>query len=606
MRAPRTTGAFWASVTVWLLALPPAVADTTTGGVTWLDPLGYQKPAFLPITVPNEAGVSNKYYVDLSSGSGTTCSFASPCASLSSVAGKAGTTGGPAYIYVKGSGALGAPVLYGTAGNEVVIKPWDDATQATFTGRNNWTQRVQYVIFDGGPNLRIRFTSTSGSQFDPSLYLNHSTAGQQSHVTFARTQWDVPGLGTNVAQWGCIDNFAWINSEFHSESSSDSGNQHHMYFSGASSFGCSATATVIRHNIFRDEPGEAIELRLFETNDGMIIDGNAFHDLGKGTCSQSWKCRGAITLSDDGGGTLSNIRISNNLFWDTGEGSLRAWAGTPLIYGNTMYNWGMGSPVNGQYSTAAISNYAFTNPPGSYANNIFWASGSDASGNDKQPYPPSATTGSKNNNACESGETCGTSSQVVSGASFVSLDENNSGFLKLASGSTPIDNGADLSATFTTSYFGISRPQGAAFDIGAQEFSTGGINGALSLTEAADTVTTATTTLAHAAAAVTEAADTPTFSAGQETHGVANVTEGADALAATGSGAGTCVGWTWIITSSSGPSAARHVVGNALQDCVTSEPTLLCDRAQGQIWTMVNAGVTTQVQRRNKQWVACP
>src|SRR5689334_15620630 len=87
-----------------LVLSPSALADQTTGGVNWLDPLGYTKPRFMPITVPTEASVTNKWYVDLSTGSGTACTQASPC-SWTSVAGKAGVgTGGPAYIYIKGSG----------------------------------------------------------------------------------------------------------------------------------------------------------------------------------------------------------------------------------------------------------------------------------------------------------------------------------------------------------------------------------------------------------------------------------------------------------------------------------------------------------------------
>ena len=132
-------------------------ADQTTGGVNWLDPLGYAKPAFRPLTVPTPG--ANQYWVDLAGGSGTTCTATSPC-SWASVQGKPGTQGGGAVIYIKNSGPIGSPTLFGTAGNEVVIKPWNDTTLATITGRNNWTTRIQYVIFDGGPNLSIKFNNT--------------------------------------------------------------------------------------------------------------------------------------------------------------------------------------------------------------------------------------------------------------------------------------------------------------------------------------------------------------------------------------------------------------------------------------------------------------
>src|SRR5258705_13614115 len=82
------------------------LAGQTTGGVNWIDPLNYTKPVFVPVTVPDEATVANKYYVDFSSGSGAACTQAAPCKDVSAVSGKPGTTGGPADIYIKGSGRL--------------------------------------------------------------------------------------------------------------------------------------------------------------------------------------------------------------------------------------------------------------------------------------------------------------------------------------------------------------------------------------------------------------------------------------------------------------------------------------------------------------------
>ena len=40
-----------------------AFAAQTTGGVNWIDPLSYQKPQFIPITVPDEASVTNKAHI---------------------------------------------------------------------------------------------------------------------------------------------------------------------------------------------------------------------------------------------------------------------------------------------------------------------------------------------------------------------------------------------------------------------------------------------------------------------------------------------------------------------------------------------------------------
>src|SRR3954470_18189574 len=119
-------------------------AAQTSGGVNWTDPAGYTKPAFVPLTVPDEATTPNKYYIDLNKGSGSTCSEVAPCAKIENTVGKAGTNGGPAYIYVRGTGTQIAfssstnPIFRGSAGNEIVIKPWSGTTTPiTFSGNVN-------------------------------------------------------------------------------------------------------------------------------------------------------------------------------------------------------------------------------------------------------------------------------------------------------------------------------------------------------------------------------------------------------------------------------------------------------------------------------------
>jgi hypothetical protein len=446
-------------------------ATQTTGGVNWLDPLGYTKPAFYPLTLPTPG--ANQYWVDLASGSGTSCTSGSPC-SWSSVQGKPGThgDGGGAYIYIKNSGPIGSPTLYGTAGNEVVIKPWDDNTLATITGRNNWTGRVQYIVFDGGPNLKIKFTSTSNSQFDPSVYFNASGAGTQSHITFYRTQWTVPGMGEYISQWGQVDNLSIINSEFQSGSSTDSGNQHHIYFSGASNYGTSAHID-IRNNIFRDTPGETIEFRMFQTMDDVLIDGNAFHNMGKGTCSASWKCRPAITIASSGA-SVTNIQISNNLMWDLGEGAVRMWTGSPVVYNNTIWQWGQGSPANAGWGQWAFYGGGPNDGSGTLKNNIIYGTGTTQNGYALVPFDNSSGF-TKSNNACASGSTsgCGQTFQPSgTNQTVVSLSPSNAGFMvPNGSVSSLLQNGLTLSSV-PTSYSGTTRV--APYDIGALT-STGGL-----------------------------------------------------------------------------------------------------------------------------------
>lgn len=440
------------------VAVVPSTSRAAT--VNWLDPLDYPKPRPIAVPMPNEESVPNKYWVDLSSGTGSSCTRSNPC-QLSAVSGKPGTTGGPAYIYIRGKGPIGSPTLYGSPGNEVVIKPWDDNTMATITGRNNWTTRHQHVIWDGGPNLMIRFENSGSGQFDPSVYFN-ARPGLHSNITFYRTQWEVTNGGEWVAQWGVYDNLSFINSEFYATRAQVTNAQHHMYMSGASNYGPSTNLNILG-NIFRDTPGEAIEIRLFQNLDGLVIDGNAMHNIGKGTCRADWKCRSAITFDASGGGSLSNARITNNLIWDTGEGIIRLWSGNPLIANNTFFDWGKGEPANGGWGQWALFGYS-NNGRATIRNNIIYATGSTANGYKKIPFDRSNFDAS--NNLCASGTSCGSASRTVSEASFLSLNPSSNTFLVPSSSSEA--NSGGTSVGLSVDYLGsIRRESSGSIGIGA-------------------------------------------------------------------------------------------------------------------------------------------
>ena len=245
-----------------------------------------------------------------------------------------------------------------------------------------------------------------------------------------------------------------------------------MNGTGGAGHGTNGNRLYIYNNIFRSTPGEAIELRMSDTGANLTnayISGNAFHDIGKGTCSVLWKCRSAITFSTEGGGSFTlPIVVSNNLIWDTGENCVRAWdnpTGTKF-YNNTCYNWGVGTPANGAYSSAAFADYSFTSSvPGDFRNNVIYATGNDANSNAKTPFPNNASIDSYN--ACSSTTSCGTNKQTVSATDFISLDENNIDFLKITSGDSPYQNGTDLTADVPNDYLGQTRS--APVSIGAME-----------------------------------------------------------------------------------------------------------------------------------------
>lgn len=446
--------------------------------VNWADAGAYVKPIALLVAEPT--GVSNNYYLDLTSGSGTTCSQVSPCATFGALSGKAGINGGPANIYVKGTGQWDDQALVGSSGNEIVVRPWDDSTTATFQQRVNWNNNKIFLIVDGGPNMQLRFVNSGPNQFDPVIFLSNSNANGQHDITFYRTRWQVTNGGEQLASYGSWTNLSFINSEFFATGATVTGFQHHVYISG-----CNAGATMVGlkflNNIFYNTPGEAIELRIAGNGsslDQVTISGNAFHDLGQGTCSGSFKCRGAITFSRDGsgcsvsGGTFGSTGIVfNNLIWNTGEGAMRTWdnPSTYQFYNNTVYAWGLGNPANNAYSSAAFQNFSFTGTVnGDFRNNAIYATGTDNNGNTLVPF--SGTGGATSqNNACRVGP-CGTSAQTITGADFQSLSAASAAFLLPNDSGLLINHGQTLGSV-PIDYAGFSRPQSpnTSYTIGAVE-----------------------------------------------------------------------------------------------------------------------------------------
>lgn len=428
-----------------------AVAAT----VNWLDPLSYAKPMPVDIAMPNETTVTNKYYVDLSSGSGTTCSSGSPCRSIDDLAGKPGTTGGPAYVYVRGTGGLSLfnDTFYGSPGNEIVIKPWPGFT-ATFTGNSNTNSTsVHDIIFDGGPSLGIAFVSDGASD----AYSFHIIS---DNTTIYRTKnYSTQSGGSLLLSIGdtrVVNGVRIINNEFYGCNTA-SGFQCSAIYAGPGSGG-GYSNLLIQNNIVRDMGGDGIEINPRATSSGLTITGNAIHNVGKQTCSGSWLCRPAITLNSQNGQSNPNIVIQNNLMWDIGSGCI--WArtsGSPqVIYNNTCYDYGKISPnTNSSPNPQGVSGGTAS----SIKNNIIYAP------NGTDPFDGSY---SASNNLCGSGKSCGTSSQTWSAGFVLSIDQATSNFMQVGASSQARNTGVTISSV-TSSYGGVSRPQETAFDIGAFE-----------------------------------------------------------------------------------------------------------------------------------------
>jgi hypothetical protein len=477
------------AVVLVLLLIPAGLfAETTTGGVNWLDSLTYTKPAFVPITSPDEATCPNKYYVDFTNGSGSTCSQGSPCKAITTLAGKSGMSGGPAYVYVKGNGrfTISGVTFYGSAGNEIVIKPWpgDTTTVYLFTGPSStsWNQignynsssaNIHHIIVDGGPNLQFDFIN-AGSDY------NNSTgfATFASDITIARCRFRAPTApGALMSPCSSYDydytcnNNQIINNEFydgmHIAQGSDSEQNYGIYAGNlgpCESNAIAITNMTIKNNIFRNLGSLGIQIEPRKSVNGAIIEGNAFHDLGQLSCGSRWHCRPAISIADSCGATHTNGIIQNNLMWNIASSCV--WQFTPnsggnnQIVNNTCYNYGTGSPQD--ESTTGFSSYNNTGKA-IIRNNIILATSNN-------PLDGSSW-GTVTNNLCLTGKSCGTSSQTDSIVNtFISTSTSSASFLRIPDTSKAVDHGY---ATGVTTYYFGSGTRSGTIDIGADEYGIG-------------------------------------------------------------------------------------------------------------------------------------
>lgn len=458
-----------------------ARAVQSSGGVNWLDPLGYQKPQFVPIEVPDEASCPNKYYVDLSAGSNGSGTSSSPFNTFNSLGGKPGMSGGPAYVYVRGSGAFqrylnsGIPDLRGSAGNEIVIKPWPGFTATlTYNYITTGTGTFQHIIWDGGQDMGFVFLAGSNSYEGAWNFKYEGGNDNLSHWTFYRTQWRCgTGSGQLFAALGRSLYMNFINNEFYDCNAGSNDFGHQFYLSGASNSGswpndcgsgnlCACIGYVFKNNIFRDN-NNGLEINMRNSPapyqiDGLVIEGNALHNIGKGLCGTNWACRPAITFSNTSNGEPKwrGVSVKNNIIWDTASGAIWTRAGNPEIYNNSITSWGAGQ---GSIFNQGIGGAGYPGPA-TVKNNLIY------DGN-KDPFDASPFTAS--NNLCASGKSCGSSGQIWSANTVLSIDNGSSNFLKIGSNSEALDHGT---ATGTTeSYFGIARS--GVIDIGADEYFSG-------------------------------------------------------------------------------------------------------------------------------------
>lgn len=450
-------------------ASPPA------SSITWIDPLLYLKPAVITLNEPNDAAVANKYWVDMTSGSGSTCSQGSPCADAGVIPGKPGTSGGPVVIYLKGTGNFSWFQAHanGSGNNDcrvasctnwIVFRPWPAGSPgcvtectATITTGGNFNQdtgSISNVIIDGGPNLNIRFNSNGAT----GTYVEHI---QANYFIVYRTQMFCTGnnqqLGWAIGDTSVSNHVYFINNEFYG--CLTTGDQISAVYVGPGSGG-GYTDFVFQNNIVRDMYGDGIEINPRVTSGPLTITGNAIHNVGFGTCTSSWNCRPGITVSIQSGSGSNTTLISNNLIWNVSSGCIWNRGGgspAPVIANNTCYDYGKGTGGgSGDPNPQGISGFS-NGGTGTYENNIIYAPNGTAA------VDSSSVT--KDHNLCAVGQSCGTSMQNYnSSTTFASTTENTANYLFLGASSAATGNGVTLGSV-TVDYAALTRS--APYDIGA-------------------------------------------------------------------------------------------------------------------------------------------
>lgn len=492
-----------------LMLLPlSAMAEVTKGGYSVLDTDSYQRPAFVALTVPTEATAPH-YYVNYSTGTGSTCSQVAPCATLAAVSGKTGVSGGPAYIYVKGNGYLDltATTLFGAPGSEIVIKPWPgDSTPTVWTANGGCNRgnantidnaNVHDLIVDGGPSNLISWTG-SGCTGNQNGY---TTVVTSNNITFYRTRINAnnsggPALGVAAGTGGNLtSNFRFINSELY-----NAGNYYGVYIGGGAV--CGTDLNYYDHaqfinSIFRQIDGRGIQAEPRGNGYGLTVTGNVFHHIGfdasgnnggpstavepAGSCGKGTGTGGFNNAPNDG--STDFILIANNFGYDYGGGMDRvdftAVTGSAThqqIDYNTVYDYSKatvcassGTAVANCHGIASFGNTLVAEVKG----NIF-IKNSGASGTICALSCDKGGAFVTSKNLCDtSGGNCGSTSITGTAAATFYTTTLGLNYLWITTTSGATAAGTNLfSEGITIDFLGLARPSTGTnnFGIGAMQF----------------------------------------------------------------------------------------------------------------------------------------
>ena len=303
---------------------------------------GFTMPQEISVSMPSD---SNKYYVDLDLGSGGSGSVGDPWGSLQGAESGVNGQSRPLYIYMKGTDEASSEFVWdegGSSGNEVVITAWGAET-ATI-GRY-FRVSASYIIFDGLSQATPQLVFTHYGTNTRAFRIN---AGD-SYTTLWRCEVDGTGrigAGLSTTNFGG-DNMRIYNNRFH-----DSG-AHNLYIHDGSS-------PQIKGNLVYDAVRNGCQFNPHEVGElvtDAIVSGNAIYDnaesgLYVGTTGSSgafltgvdvynniaWNngtgSDGDLHVIEEGGGTISDIVIYNNTFYDEIEWDYNGGTFKANIYGS--------------------------------------------------------------------------------------------------------------------------------------------------------------------------------------------------------------------------------------------------------------------------------
>jgi parallel beta-helix repeat protein len=381
------------------------------------------------------------YYV-AANGGGSTCSQASPCGKIATGISKL-SAGDTLYIrqgtYTEQISVFNQIIPHGTSWKNPV-------TIASYPGEN---ATLQYPGYD---------TTIIALQ-------DNVDASVPAYLIFDRLTVDCNSFGnpqTGIYMGGTTHHIRFQNGVVKNCGAGQSG-----HGSGGGGLNIQISSTTHFHEVINSDIYGGYYYAFYINGADMLLEGNRIHDNGGF----------GVHLYREGGGTVNNNIIRNNIFYNNGNHDPRGQQSFGLIIAsgsnNVAYN-------NVFYSNQSGIQVAYTNGGANnqiYNNTIY---GNSISGIDVFNDAPGTVI--KNNIIFKNGD--GSSSQqiidrgatgtvqsnnLITNPQFVNVSAND---FSLQAASPAINAGLTVSQV-TTDIKGIARPQGTAYDIGAYEVSKG-------------------------------------------------------------------------------------------------------------------------------------